>query len=136
MKKCILFAFLAMWLAACNVSEPNKAFVGIWEPGETYVDLFVISSDSIKAIHCNDGRESFQSHYKMVADSIAKLERCWLKIMQEQNHEFEFEDSQLTENVYMYFDEEGYLIIPNYDCTATLNHASPNYSNLKLKRHE
>ena len=127
-----------MLLAACNTPEPTNAYVGIWEHAKFAVDngLFYISSDTIKVIERNDdySRVHHLCHYKIVRDSVVELERCWLEIWKQNVVDFYYDESRYKEEVYMYIDEEGYLIVKNFDYGAALT--NPYYYDLKLKRYE
>ena len=47
-------------LAACNTNEPIKKYVGVWEPVRYEdCDIFVITSDSIKAVQNETGLEHY-----------------------------------------------------------------------------
>lgn len=137
MKKILLFAMLFL-LAACNSNEPNKAFIGKWEPvGYEEYDVFVITSDSIKAINCDTKEEHYQCHYKILHDSIAELERCWLEKLAEDKDttqsDFNPEQFYIAE-VQMYLDKEGYLVIHPFDIVGELSQIVPNYTFLKLRK--
>ena len=138
--KFFLFAMVAVFFAACNSNEPTRKFVGTWDPVpyEGY-DLFVITADSIKAIDCDTKEEHYQCHYKMLRDNVAKLERCWL-IEESKNHDSSDSDWQPEQYFYaevkMYIDKNGYLIIKPFNPGSVLSQTSPNYAELKLKRHE
>lgn len=129
----ILLTLIAAIFAACNSNEPEKKFVGTWDPVGSDCDVFVITSDSIKAIQNETGLEHYQAHYKMLRDSVAELERCWLG----ENHsglDFHPEDYFVAE-VKMYIDKDGYLIIQPFDTGSPLSQQYPNYAWLKLKKH-
>ena len=137
MKKILLFAMLFL-LAACNSNEPNKAFIGKWDPvGYEGVDVFVITSDSIKAIQCDTKEEHYQCHYKILHDSIAELERCWLKEttqgINSSQSDLNPEQFYIAE-VQMYLDKEGYLVIHPFDIVGELSQIVPNYTFLKLRK--
>ena len=121
--KFFLFSVLALLFAACNNNEPSNAFVGTWETvvpeGEKIYDIFVITSDSIKAINA----EQYHAHYKILRDSVIELERCWMP----KDYEKYISEAQ------MYFDESGYLIIQPFDLTIAQNY--PTYVSLKLTKH-
>ena len=140
MKKYLLFALMAGLLCSCNNNEPTSKYVGVWEPiGEGGADLFVISADSIKAVSCYNGSESYQSHYEMISNGVAKLERCWLEDMAK-NHDLSQGDwnpeQYFFDEAQMYIDKDGYLNIDPYDIPDYLSQKVPNYSRLKLKRYE
>ena len=140
MKKYLLFALMAGLLCSCNNNEPTSKYVGVWELiGEGGVDLFVISADSIKAVSCYNGSESYQSHYEMISSGVAKLERCWLEDMAK-SHDLSQGDwnpeQYFFDEVQMYIDKDGYLNIDPYDIPDYLSQKVPNYSRLKLKRLE
>ena len=138
MKKILLFAMLFL-LAACNSNEPNKAFIGKWEPVryEEY-DVFVITSDSIKAINCDTKEEHYQCHYKILHDSIAELERCWLEKLAEGRDTTIQKDYHpelyFVEEVEMYIDDQGYLIIRPFTPDSPIDNGCPNYAWLTLKK--
>ena len=136
----ILFAAVVAMCVACNSNEPEKAFVGVWSPcGYEMYDKFVITSDSIKAIGCEDSQEHYQAHYKMLRDSVALLERCWMEVkwqgFDSSNSDWHPEEYFFAE-VKMYIDKDGYLIIRPFDLEDYLSQKYPNYSELKLRRYE
>jgi len=120
---------LAFMFAACSTNEPENAFTGVWEyilPGgeKSTCDLFVITSDSIKAIDCQTQEEHYHAHYTFLRDSVIELERCWLKGV----------SPLYNAEAQMYFDEDKYLIISPFD--FDIAQTARNYSKLKLKKHE
>ena len=126
--KLFLLSVFTIALMACERNNPSQAFVGTWEPvGYEECDIFVITSDSIKAITCDTKEEHLQSHYTMLNDSIAKLERTWLMSPDISSDLFYAE-------VPMYIDNEGYLIIKNFHIVGELFHVYPNYTHLKLRK--
>ena len=132
MKRIYLFVIVAVSLlhSACDMNNPTKNFEGVWEPniGEKVEapDLFVITSDSIKAIEKETGLEHYQSHYKFVKDSIIELERTWL------GHS----DSEwYVSEQYMYFEENNNLIIKYFEPVSPISQIFPNYAILRMKRH-
>ena len=134
----ILCVVVLAFFAECKINEPKKAFAGVWSPVryET-VDKFVITSDSIKAIHCEDGQEHYQTYYKVLRDSVVLLERCWLEARwqgYDSTHlDWHPEEYFFTE-AQMYIDKNGYLIIRPFDIESPLSQVSPNYADLKLKK--
>ena len=128
-----LIAAVTLLLAACNTNEPTKAYEGVWEPvlfdGIEVPDLFIISSDSIKAYSIQLKEEYYQCHYKVVGKDIVELERCWAK----QNN---YPESLWKAEVSMYIDEQDQLVIKDFDPSIELHQNYPNYANLKLRRHE
>ena len=145
MKKIYLFAIMAIALMACNPNEPentkktNEAFIGTWEPvGYEEYDVFVITADSIKAVKCDStAEEHLQCYYEILNDSVVKLERYWLE---EKTKDYDWTNSDFhpekyyVEEVAMYLDKDGYLIIYPFDIIGELAEVSPNYTHLKLKR--
>ena len=134
MKKIIFFAIMSLLLVACNKNEPQKVHIGVWEPVDSGVDLFVITADSIKAIQIDTKAEHYQCHYRIINDSVAELERSWLKEYLNLPPSDFHPEQYLHEEVKMYFDKEGYLII-NPFWGGVLEQIYPNYAILKLKRH-
>jgi hypothetical protein len=134
--KLFCLAIIATAFVACSSNEPNSAFIGAWDPvGYEGVDIFYVSSDSIKAVQCSDGLVHYQSHYKMLTDKTAELERCWLPSNHEEGSDWNPELYRFAE-VSMYIDKDGYLIIEPFDIVGVLAEIYPNYSNLKLKIHK
>ena len=133
MKKLFLFAIMAIVLVSCNRNEPSQTYEGVWEPvllqDSDKFDLFTITSDSIKAFNFQLGIEYYQCHYRFIRNGIIELERCWA--MRDN-----YPEAFWKEEVPMYFDEEGYLIIERFDPSVELHQNYPNYANLKLKRYE
>ena len=132
MKKILLFAIPVLFLAACQTNYPTKAFEGLWEPiGYEDCDIFVISSDSIKAIQSNTKQEHYQCHYKVLRDSIVELERTWMWKLADG---VVLKPSDVTSEAYMYIDKEQHLIIKYFLPESELSQNYPNYTHLKLKR--
>lgn len=131
-----LLLFIAAWLfAACDNIEPNKAFVGVWEPvGYEDCDQFVITSDSIKAITCDTKQEHYQCHYKKLAGKRYEIERCWLNDLYKTGDYKE--DPYYIGEVQMYIDREKYLIIRDFlpETESALSQNYPNYKHLKLRK--
>ena len=132
----MLMAVIATILVSCgsNSPEQNKSFVGTWEPvlyeGFEIPDLFIITSDSIKAIRCKTQEEHYQCHYQILREGVIELERCWFK---QYNANAVNEPDYIVESE-MYFDKNGYLIINPF--TSEITQRYPNYFNLKLRRHQ
>ena len=138
MKKLCILAVTAVLLVACETNHPSKAFIGTWEPvGYEEYDIFIITSDSIKAIQCDTKKEHYQSHYKILRDSVAELERCWLKEttqgINSSQSDLNSEQFYIAE-VQMYLDKEGYLVIHPFDIVGELSQIVPNYTFLKLRK--
>ncbi len=138
MKTCklFLFAVMALVLASCESNNsPTKKFVGTWEPVKFEdCDLFVITSDSIKAIKLDTQEEHYQCHYKMLTDSTAELERTWLKSYDTSDIRDFHPEQFIYEDVKMYIDKDGYLIIDPF-WGGVLENIYPNYASLKLRKH-
>ena len=121
--KLFLLSLMAIMLAACNTNEPTKKYVGVWEPVRYEdCDIFVITSDSIKAVQNETGLEHYQTHYEVLNDSVARLERSRTGA------------SVVFEEVAMYIDKEGYLIIRPFTTGSPLSLEYPNYAWLKLRK--
>ena len=137
--KLFIFATISVILSACNKNEPTKAFEGVWEPflcEECVIpDLFVITSDSIKAIQCDTKEEHYQCHYKVLRDSIVELERCWI-IEELESMQRPYNPSDYISEEYMYVDNEGFLIIRKFWMGNEISQIYPNYTQLKLRRYE
>jgi len=131
--KLLILAVVAMILAACNTNEPTKAFEGTWVPvvfeDVNIPDVFIITSDSIKGILYKEKIEYYFCHYKVVRKGVVELERCWAK-------QRNFPETFWFAKVPMYIDEQGYLIIEDFDPSIELEQIYPNYANLKLKKYE
>ena len=138
MKKYILFLAFIVGVMSCNTHGPGnyKSYVGTWEPilGENLEipDIFVITSDSIKAINCKTKKVHYQCHYKILRSGVVELERCWLT----QENMDAFKESYYVVESEMYIDPQGYLIISPFDNIAPACQVYPNYANLKLRKHE
>ena len=121
--KLFLLSLMAIMLAACNTNEPTKKYVGVWEPVRYEdCDIFVITSDSIKAVQNETRLEHYQTHYEVLNDSVARLERSRTGA------------SVVFEEVAMYIDKEGYLIIRPFTTGNPLSLEYPNYAWLKLRK--
>ena len=131
--KLFIYAAIAVILSSCNLNEPTKAFEGVWEPvlieGVEVPDLFIISSDSIKAYNFQLEREYYQCNYKVIKRNLIELERCWAENSGRP-------ESFLKAKVPMYIDKQGHLIIEDFDPSIELQQNYPNYANLKLQKHE
>ncbi|MBQ6764149.1 MAG: hypothetical protein IJP45_03065 [Paludibacteraceae bacterium] len=131
----IFFAVMAMLFAACNSNAPTKAYEGVWEPvnngGVERGDLFVVTSDSIKGILGGGDAPIiyYRCHYKVLRDSVVELERCWMA-------DFAGAEESMTSETYMYINNQGYLIIKDFDPLMQLVQVVPNYASLTLKRHK
>ena len=138
--KYLFLAILAVILVGCDANIPTKKYVGTWEPvGYEGCDVFVITTDSIKAIQCTSKEEHYQSHYKMLRKDVAELERCWLE-----NHDYSGSDFNPEQfffaEVKMYIDKEGHLIIKPFDYLGGEYDMSngvryPDYGTLKLRKY-
>ena len=121
--KLFIIGLMGILLIACNTVEPTKKYVGVWEPvGYEDCDMFVITPDSIKAVQNETRIEHYQTHYEILNDSVARLERS------------RSGSSVVFEEVAMYIDKEGYLIIRPFTTGSPLSEEYPNYAWLKLKK--
>ena len=132
--KLLFIAALALTFAACDANLPTKAFVGVWEPiidePESGIDdLFIITSDSIKGAN---RAAHYYCAYKMIRKDVALLDRCWLKDWDQDSH---WEDEYVAE-AQMYINDEGHLIIIEFDPTMRLHQVTPNYARMELRRHQ
>ena len=135
MRKSIVFALIAVIFIACNGNDPTIKYVGAWEVVEGE-DTFIITKDSIKAIQNGTGLEHYQSHYTIIRNGVAELERCWME-EEAKNHEpseYWHPELYFFDEVQIYFDKDGFLIIDPFDIPDYLSNKFPNYSRLILKR--
>ena len=139
----MIYCFCAVWgLVACSNNEPKRAFEGTWEPvGYEECDVFVVTTDSIKAVSCDTHEDHYQCYYHMVRDSVAQLERTWLIEAQRRSDSLQGDwdvRRHFYAEVQMYLDKEGYLIIHPYDYHSEWDLSQvvyyPDYRKLKLKR--
>lgn len=138
--KLLFIAALALTFAACDANLPTKAFVGVWEPviASEYeiTDFFVVTSDSIIGMIGGCGSEmwvKYRCAYKPVKKDVVLLDRCW---MRDWNLEVVFPEEEIVSETQMYINDEGYLIISEFDPIMGLEQIIPNYTNLKLRKRQ
>lgn len=138
--KLIIFAILSLMIAACNANLPTKAYEGVWEPvieseyGIT--DFFVVTSDSIIGTIGGSGSEmwvKYRCAYKPVKKDVVLLDRCW---MRDWNPDAIYPEEDIVSETQMYINDEGYLIINEFDPMMRYEQIIPNYTNLKLRKHQ
>ena len=107
----LVVAFAAFALIACEnkSSAPANGYEGTWNVIDTqyysgFYKTVVISKDSMIATARIDNAR-YNYHYRVVKDSVIKLERTFL-----QNPE----RSDYTEEVNIYFDANKHLVIENF----------------------